>query len=68
MPDVPQWEDGLEHDEGFEVERRRYREARTAGLTMVEAQMFSQSDIDIGLLRALVAGKCPLKQLVEILL
>jgi hypothetical protein len=37
---------------------RRFREARKAGLTLVEARLFAESDVDVGLLRKLVAGGC----------
>lgn len=42
-------------DENLEVLRRRYTEARQAGLSIVEAQLFADSDVDIGCLRKLVA-------------
>jgi hypothetical protein len=45
-------------DELLEVRRRRYREARAAGLSMAEARLFADSDQDVGLLRRLVAGGC----------
>lgn len=32
------------YDERLEVLRRRYQEARDAGLTLVEARMFAESD------------------------
>ncbi len=53
-------------DEQLEVQRRRYQEARRAGLTIVEAKLFADSDCDVGLLRACVAGGCPLDVLVRI--
>lgn len=37
---------------------RRFREARDAGLTLVEARLFAESDADVGVLRKLVAGGC----------
>lgn len=55
-------------DEGVEVYRRRYHEARRAGLTMVEAQLFADSATDIGLLRRLVKDGCPVDLIREIVL
>lgn len=46
-------------DELLEVRRRRYQEARRAGLTIPEAKLFADSDADVGLLRRLVATGCP---------
>lgn len=46
-------------DECVEVLRRRYQEARKAGLSIAEAQLFSESDIDVGQLRRLVRAGCP---------
>lgn len=46
-------------DEGVEVYRRRYHEARKAGFTMVEAQLFADSKADVGVLRKLVKDGCP---------
>jgi membrane-associated PAP2 superfamily phosphatase len=46
-------------DERALMYRRRYREARRAGLTIVEAQLFASSRADIGQLRRLVAADCP---------
>lgn len=45
-------------DELLEVRRRRYREARAAGLSIVESHLFADSDIDIGFLRRLVRDSC----------
>lgn len=42
-------------DETLEVLRRRYTEARRAGLTIIEARLFADSDGDVGELRKLVA-------------
>jgi len=39
--------------------RRRFLEARKAGLTLVEARLFAESDRDVGQLRTLVKGGCP---------
>ncbi len=53
-------------DEQLEVQRRRYQEARRAGLTIVEAKLFADSGCDVGLLRACIRGGCPLDVLVRI--
>lgn len=58
----------LRLDERFEVIRRRYTEARLAGLTIVEAQMFADSEQDVGVLRKLVKAGCPVDQLRAIVL
>jgi hypothetical protein len=55
-------------DERLEVLRRRYTEARLAGLTIVEARLFSDSDGDIGLLRKLVEKGATPAQIRAILL
>lgn len=55
-------------DEQLEVLRRRYTEARQAGLTIVEARLFSESDADIGELRKLLAAGCPVEQIRAIVL
>lgn len=54
--------------EALEVRRRRYREARFAGFTFAEAELFADSDMDVGLLRSLVAHNCPLDLMRRILL
>ena len=46
-------------DEQLEVRRRRYREARQAGLSIAEAELFAGSDTDTGDLRRLVQAGCP---------
>jgi hypothetical protein len=46
---------------------RRFREAREAGLTLVEARLFAESDADIGVLRKLVRDGCPPKTMARIL-
>lgn len=62
-------DDGLEQcDELLEVRRRRYKEARRAGLTIPEAKLFADSDTDVGVLRRLVALQCPDKWLPKIVL
>lgn len=55
-------------DEQLEVLRRRYTEARCAGLTIVEARLFAESDRDVGELRRLVASGCPLDTIRQIVL
>lgn len=54
-----------------ELERvilHRFKEARQAGLTLVEARLFAESEVDVGLLRTLVAGHCPPQQIARILI
>lgn len=55
-------------DEARRVLRNRYSEAVKAGLSTVEAELFRDSDADIGHLRKLVAGRCSVELLREILL
>lgn len=50
------------------VRARRFREARKAGLTLVEARLFADSDTDIGLLRKLAAAGCPPVTIAHILI
>jgi len=50
-------------DEQLEVLRRRYTEARRAGLTIAEATLFAESDADVGELRRLVRDGCPVETL-----
>jgi len=45
--------------EADEVHRRRNQEARDAGLSELEANVFAINDTDIGQLRKLVADGCP---------
>ena len=45
-------------DELLEVRRRRYQEARHAGLSIAEAQLFADSDEDLRWLRQLVRDGC----------
>ena len=45
--------------ETLEVFRRRYVEARQAGLEHVEAEAFAGSTVDVGDLRRLVEAGCP---------
>lgn len=51
-----------------EVFRRRYMEARQAGLEHVEAETFASSDVDIGELRRLVRGAATPTQIARLLL
>ena len=55
-------------DEQLEVLRRRYTEARKAGLTIIEAKLFAESDADVGELRRLVRAGCPVETLRAIVL
>lgn len=48
-------------DERAKVLRWRYREARQAGFSIVEASLFADSDVDIEQLRKLVKGGCPVE-------
>jgi hypothetical protein len=57
-----------EFDERLEVLRRRYAEARKAGLSMVEARIFSESGEDIGTLRKLVEKGCEPRLIARVLL
>lgn len=55
-------------DEARAVYQRRYKEARKAGLTIVESQMFADSGRDVGELRSLVERRCPPQTIARILL
>jgi len=55
-------------EEQLQVLRRRYQEARKAGLTIVEAKLFAESDADVGELRRLVRDGCPVETLRAIVL
>lgn len=61
-------EEGDTFDEQVEVLRRRYTEARRAGLTIVEARLFAESDRDVGELRKLVEKRCPVELVRQIVL
>lgn len=50
------------------MRRRRFLEARRAGLTIPESRLFADSDTDIGLLRNLVDAGCPLRLLAAIVI
>lgn len=55
-------------DELLEVRRRRYKEARRAGLSIAESHLFADSETDIGVLRRLVADGCSPRLIAQILL
>jgi len=55
-------------DEQLEVLRRRYTEARRAGMTLVEARLFAESDRDVGELRQLIKGGATPDQIRRIIL
>lgn len=55
-------------DEQAEVFRRRYREARRAGLIPEDALEFAAGDGDVGELRRLADAGCPPEQLARIVL
>jgi hypothetical protein len=57
-----------EFDEQLEVLRRRYMEARKAGLSWVEAKLFAESDEDVGVLRKLVEKGCEPQLIARVLL
>ncbi len=44
--------------EALTIWRRRYREARAAGLDQFDSTVFADSDSDVGVLRRLVADGC----------
>lgn len=54
--------------EHLEVFRRRYLEARQAGLEHTDAERFACSAVDVGKLRSLVARGCAPDLIVRILL
>jgi hypothetical protein len=60
-----------EDDQPTESDRvmfRRFHEARDAGLTLVEARLFAESDADVGHLRKLVAAGCKPAVIAKILI
>ena len=63
MPEAP-----VLSDEALEVRRRRYREARRAGLSIAEASLFADSTSDVALLRKLVGFGCPAHQIARIVI
>ena len=60
--------DEARDDELAEVYRRRYTEARLAGLEHQDAIRFARSDRDVGELRRLVEKGCPVDKLRAIVL
>jgi hypothetical protein len=63
LPEPPE-----QADEVLHVFYRRYREARAAGLSFVEARLFADSDADIGWLRKLVRDECSPELIASIVL
>jgi hypothetical protein len=57
-----------DHDDVLAVHLKRYREARAAGLTIVEAKIWADSGDDVGELRRLIRLGCPADALAKILL
>ena len=60
-----------EHDRPLELQRivfRRFTEARAAGLTLIEARLFAESDADIGHLRRLIRDGCKPALIAKILI
>lgn len=55
-------------DELLEVRRRRYQEARQAGLSIVEAKLFADSDQDVGLLRRCLKNGWTPEQIARVVL
>ena len=64
MAEPPQ----IKLDELGQVTLRRYTEARRYGLTMVEARLYADSQIDTSELRRLKRKGCPPRLAAEILL
>jgi hypothetical protein len=58
-PEKPSPHDVARLTEIVRMRRRRYQEAVDAGWTKIEAQLFADSDIDVGELRRLVRDGCP---------
>ena len=54
--------------EPLAIWRRRYGEARAAGLDQFDATVFADSDADVGVLRKLAAKGCSPKLIAEIVL
>lgn len=54
--------------ESEKIRRNRRLEARRAGMTRAEAEVFADCDMDVGMLRKLVRGGCPPELLAWILL
>jgi hypothetical protein len=67
MPVVAEPVDGLD-DEQRTVLRNRYDEARAAGLSIVEAQLFRDSGADVGWLRCCVRNGWSGEQIAAVVL
>lgn len=63
LPELP-----AQSDEARSVRRNRYKEARAAGLSFAEAELFADSPVHVGLLRACVKGALSPAQIVDLLL
>lgn len=63
---IPQWDDADEEADEFQL--YRYQAARKAGMTIVEAQLFRDSDVTLSQLRRLVELGCSGDMLAAILL
>lgn len=55
-------------DEALMVRRYRYKQARKAGLSFAEAELFAGSDADLGVLRQLVRDGCSPELIARILI
>lgn len=55
-------------DRCADVYRWRYREARQAGMTIIEASLFADSQADLAQLRKLVAAGCAPELILAIVL
>lgn len=55
-------------DEELEVRRRRYKEAKRAGLSIADSMLFADSDSDVSILRKLVGFGCPVAQIAAIVI
>lgn len=62
-PDLPRVSDEL-----LEIRRRRYQEARAAGLSIAESELFASSETETGELRQLVKAGCPPDLIARILI
>jgi hypothetical protein len=68
MPVEPTPLERQRQDEYRRVRHRRFKEAMQAGLSLVEAKLFADSDIDVSRLRELVDGGCSAELIARILL
>lgn len=57
----------LQYDQA-RVYLKRYKEARVAGLTVVEARLWAESEEDVRILRLCVKAQCPVEYLPRIVL